>query len=324
MATLSDLKKRNEYAIRMLDNREVKLARRLFIQNYRSQRTPMTIINLAAFWVDEHAIICQNAICRRIQSQVRAYYAKKILIKGTKDILSDKQATYHLYCLMGRIGIIQRNFNNAILHYSKAKQIEPYSVEVLSMLAWLSVLQHDNSAAYSCLELLSQILKLGPDIATNLETIFEECPFIRFPFYQLLVYVLSSIDNDRAQMIFHRMIDQNEPLFPAEESVLLCLYLKNYSCLDSLMNAFLAEPTNNEEKVNAIVFSLKDNQKCSPIVKPYIATFSQYSSVQSKVIYSLKRRKADNDLEYVLQTFFYPISKECHFIDCPIHDKPGE
>ena len=50
----------NACAIKMLDAGETGAAKSLFYKNYRENKTPMTLINLACYLADEHNMIDKN------------------------------------------------------------------------------------------------------------------------------------------------------------------------------------------------------------------------------------------------------------------------
>lgn len=317
------LDSRNANAIKMLDSGDILSAKNIFLQNYRSRKLPMTMINLAVFLIDDHNILYKNAIYDSMLLRYRVQYGKTILNKCKSNFVLDEISKYHLSCLLGRTDVFQHHYDHAIKHYMEASKIKQNSIEALSMLSWLFILQHHYHDALSCLEALSQVLCLGTDFEKNLDVISESCPFSRFPYYQLLVYALSNTCPDKGKKLLNQMITMSykyhELLFPAEELILLCLHLGSHSYLKSLIHYYVNNPWKNTNYINAILFSLECAQNEIPNSKKYTKIFAKYTTKTSQFAYYIKCFKTKNEFDYLLQHQLFPAYKECHFLNCPIH-----
>lgn len=316
------IEKNNAYAIRMLDKGEVDLSRNLFLKNYRYQKTPMTMINLAVFLTDEHFMIHRNTVFDSIIANFRLCHARRILNRCKKSHVLDSSAEYHLEYLLGSIEVSQRHYQHAIKHFEEEEKIKQTSIEAISMLAWLYTLQRNYTNAFAKLVKLARELTLGDDIEENLEVIDDKCPFIRFPYYQLIVYVLSYVNPDEAKKVLDKMINtsfrSDELLFPEEELILLCLHLRHYSNMKNLLTYLESDPWKSSDCINAMYFMLKAIRDKSKIECDE-NDVAVYSSWISKFTYTIKRTGSKNDLDYILRKCFFPVARECHFLNCPIH-----
>ena len=312
----------NACAIKMLDAGETGAAKSLFYKNYRENKTPMTLINLACYLADEHNMIDKNLNIFAIR-YFRSIRAKRILNRCLKSFPLEANDYYHLMCLLGSIEVTQGHYDSAIVHYSNARNIKGESIEALSMLAWLLTLRHHYNDADTCLDKLANALKLGHDMEQNLNTIFEKCPFSRFPYYQLVVHVRSYIRPNESNELLHQMTntteDDHELLFPAEELALFCLYLKNLKDFEKIMAYISPDIQKNNDYYNAMLLLMKKINYKSFIIEHYKKIFKKHISKRYQYEYAVKRSKWGNDFDYLLSTHFYPSYKECHYVNCPIH-----
>jgi len=324
----------NTKAIYALDEGKVDLAKKIFYRNYRVGKSPMTMINLAGFLIDEHNNSHRNTLFASIAFYIRICRAKRILENCNRSFSLDNIAEYHADCLLGRIELYKHHYTKAEKYYLKALYIKEDSTEVLSMLSWISVLFSNHASTLYYLKKLSGALKLTNDIAKDANTIFEECPMLVFPFYQLLIYALSYKDSNRAKDILKQLVEMikadGESVIPTSDIILLCILLDCCSDIEYLMERFLNEPWEHKyTSVNAVLWALRSknlqtSQIDYPNINDYIRSLSKLSPFVSKLEYFWKRISYKDDLKMMFKTQYIISFKSCHYLQCPIHKGYGD
>ena len=316
-----EMKKQNQRAILLLDNGENEQAEKVFCNNYRKFPCLITSINYAYFLLDEHysakKLLFLGAFLRK----------KKIkhLLYSNENQTMDNKTKYHVECLKGRYDFEDFRLKKAKMHFEFALRINPASIEAVTLLAWISFLEHDPAESLAYLDKLSALLQLGDHFHDNLEILFENCPFIRFPYYQLRAITLyeAGLTNsafDLIDAICESTLSSKDALFPMTEIMLVCLQLHRDYWLKPIVEKIKQDTsayTDNE--MNSVIFLLLRESKTREELKFLSRRLWRETSFYSKLFFTVRSLLLNKPRRAFQQV---PLSyKDCQFLECPIHDR---
>ena len=281
----------NRKAILLLDSGDVLAAETCFRNNYTRTPSVMTCANYANFLLDEHNQRSASLIAN-FELAIRRIRAKRLLRKASKHS-NNKIASYHMFCLLGQYYIISRNRCKAKMYFDKAYKINRHSIEALSALAWISFVERRYIDLRSQLAALRELLQLGDDISSNLEIIFDKCPFTMFPYYQLSVIAyISTGDYIHACDLFDRMYASsfscNDFQFPSCHLFLLALQLDKYELLPHLFTLVLNSPLATQDQINFLYYQLKKAGLADQLDELQTCKLKNRTSVHSKVLFHFR------------------------------------
>lgn len=302
---------------------DIDIKKQKIFEEYRRKKLPAAIINKAYVYVNEHFYGYHKChVLTDLLYRKNLLSAEKMLKNCLKAHSPDQEERFHIYCILGRINAEKYRHAQSIEYYEKASQIKNDSAEVLCMLSYEYILVHDYPKALMYMNMLSDVLHLGPDMAENLDIISDECPFPRFPYYQLYTYISSFIQPGKAAELSDRIIsltiNTDEPLFPSEEIILLCLHQgKDYvKHLDLLFKQTADDPAaKNAYVMSAIYYMLTDIGKGDEKLRDYRKTAAGYITKRDRLAFCLKRIHCKSSMDTVIKYRLYVISNEPHFVD---------
>lgn len=316
-----EMKEQNRRAICLLDNSETDHAAKIFYNNYRKFPCLTTAVNYAYFLLDEHYSPRKFSFWG---SFLRKKKVRRLLTFSRKQTMDDK-SKYHVECLSGRCYFEDLHLKKAKRDFELALSMNPVSIEAMAMLAWISFLESDFKKALKYLDKLSERLELGDCFQDNLEILFENCPFIRFPYYQLRAIALYNAGSTNSAFelidkICEDALSSKDALFPMTEMILVCLHLHRDRWLNLIAQRIKQDTAvYTYDEMNRVIFLLLRESKTHNELRILLRLLWRETSSYSKLNFTV-RSLLLNKIQRTVQQV--PLSyKECHFLKCPFHDE---
>lgn len=317
--------KENSRAIQLLDANNPRLAGKVFKHNYKRFPSPTTAINYSNFLLDEHYIQSPSVLYESIKL-FRSVHSKHILRKIKTDQKTPQTIKYHLACVNGQAQIKTNHLQKAKVYYEEAYQVNSTSIEAIAMLAWISFLEKQYSLLQQYLGELADVLQLGTDIEKNLDIIFDKCPFVFFPYYQLqVVAYYGTNEKEKAGALLKKMqtLSKDKKLFSANDIVLLSTYLGEFQDIGPFFEQYIYLNNGNQDELYYILYGLKSFLHCCDNISEYYFQIRRSTSVIGRIWFRLKICVFNESIRDIMcQNHRSHVSyKECHFIGCPVHNQ---
>ena len=319
MENNTEMYNRNQNAILLMDARKIELADKAFLDNYSDYPCLISAVNYANYLMDEHCSTAKRSI---ISNSFRKRKIKQLL--SMNENMMDAESIYHTECVRGHFYYNEFQLDKAKMHYERALHLEPNSIEASAMVAWILFLMNEYGESLVCLDKLSMLLQLGDDFRENMDILFDNCPFVLFPYYQIRVIALyhvglSKSAYDLLDQLCANALSSNEALFPATDLVMMCLHLHHHRHLDQLVNKIAVDSyTYSDEEIDQTIFCLMKEVNSHGERRIFTRLLWRKTTYSSKLWHLLQFLLLGKTYKVFRQV--HAVRKECHFIGCPTHN----